>query len=249
MKYAINEGYQMRIVIVLLMIICIIGMGISVSCAETKYDSTTVINGQVVSQVHYDDGDDQTPIGGDMGWYVFHCPQNGVEIYLDQTSEGQITDGELAVPVYTTATPYTTYTVKYMDCSESVEKTYDLPGVPAKGQTLNVYVSIQPSPCPTPVPTVIGGDEGWLIVHCNINDASVFFDNDYKGQTVSGGLSVPIYLTGTPYTSLSVMKKGYQTATDPIQYYPNKGQSLDVYVTLNRETGTDGPIVAAESNT
>ncbi len=230
----------------MLVLLCCTGVGIAYSSATTVYDEKTVINGNVVSQVHYDDGDASTPIGGDMGWYVFHCPMNGVEISLDQTYVGTITDGELATPVYTTATPYTTYTATYEDCSQMAEVTNDLPGVPAKGETLNVYVPIQPSPCPT-VPTPIGGDEGWFNVHCNINGASVFFDNDYKGQTVTGGLSVPIYLTGTPYNAITVMKSGFQTATDPIQYYPSKGQSLDVYITLNRETGTDEPIVAAEN--
>lgn len=239
----------MKIPIILLLIICIIVTGISVCSAETKYDSTTVVNGQVISQIHYDDGDSSTPIGGDMGWYVFHCPQDGVEVYLDQTDEGQITDGELAVPVYTTATPYSTYTVKYMDCSQLVEQTYDLPGVPAKGQTMNIGINIVPSPCPTVAPTPIGGDEGWFTVHCNVDGASVYFDSDYKGLTVTGGLSVPIYLTGTPYTSITVSKDGYQTASKPIEYYPQKGQTLDVYITLNREAGSEEPIPAAENPT
>ena len=52
-------------------------------------------------------------IGGDMGWYVFHCHADGTEISLDNEVKGVITDGELSVPIYSTGTPYTSYTATY----------------------------------------------------------------------------------------------------------------------------------------
>lgn len=78
-----------------------------------------------------------------------------------------------------------------------------------------------------------GGDVGWYEIHCNVDGASVYFDGVYKGQIHSGVLSVGVYTTATPYSSVSVQKDGYYTATAQLPTTPAAGETANVYVTLN----------------
>ena len=78
-----------------------------------------------------------------------------------------------------------------------------------------------------------GGDVGWYDIHCNIDGASVYFDGVYKGQIHSGVLSVGVYITATPYSSVSVQNDGYYTATAQLPATPAAGETANVYVTLN----------------
>lgn len=176
-------------------------------------------------------------VGGDKGWYIFHCHADGTQISLDDEVKGIITDGELAVPLYTTGTPYKTYTATYDSggIHESITKT--LPGVPSKGESIDIYVDITPSPtpAPTPEPKPIGGDQGWYDVYCNVPGASVSFDNEVKGQISGNVLVVPVYTTGTPYSTITVSAPGYVTVTESIERHPAKGETVDLYITLNRE--------------
>ncbi|HOP67654.1 MAG TPA: hypothetical protein PLM96_08300 [Methanoregulaceae archaeon] len=168
-------------------------------------------------------------IGGDQGWYVVHCNVDGASVYFDDDYKGEISGGVLNVPVYTTGTPYKTYTV-----SKDGYTTYsaDVPGVPAKGESRDLYATLNPAG-PTQ-PAVIGGDQGWYLVHCNVDGAAVYFDNDYKGDISGGELSVPVYTTGTPYQTYTVSKAGYTTFTEPVSSYPGKGETVDLYATLNQ---------------
>ena len=78
-----------------------------------------------------------------------------------------------------------------------------------------------------------GGDVGWYTIHCNVDGADVYFDGTYKGQINSGVLSVGIYTTGTPYSTITVQKSGYYTASTSLPATPSAGESSDVYITLN----------------
>lgn len=169
-------------------------------------------------------------IGGDQGWYVVHANVDGADVYFDGDYKGQITDGELNVPVYTTGTPYQTYTVSkegYTTFSDQVDR------FPAKGETVDLYATLNPA---TPTPGQIGGDQGWYVVHANVNGAEVYFDNEHKGTISDGTLSVPVYTTGTPYQTFAVSKAGYSTYTGEISQYPAKGETVDLYATLNPAT-------------
>ncbi|WOF15565.1 hypothetical protein F1737_02135 [Methanoplanus sp. FWC-SCC4] len=79
----------------------------------------------------------------------------------------------------------------------------------------------------------VGGDQAWFNVHCNVDGASVYFDDDFKGEIVSGILSVPVYTTATPYKQINVEKAGYNTWNEEIKNYPAMGEKVDVYATLN----------------
>ncbi|WP_109968478.1 hypothetical protein [Methanospirillum lacunae] len=176
-------------------------------------------------------------IGGDRGWYAFHCHADGTEISLDNDVKGVITDGELSVPIYTTGTPYKSYTATYDRDGYHQSVTRPLTEVPGKGETVDIYVDINPVPTPQPtrVPKPVGGDQGWYYVYCNVPGATVSFDAEVKG-TISGNvLVVPVYTTGTPYSTITVSASDYVTVTEPIEQHPGKGETVDLYITLNRE--------------
>lgn len=82
---------------------------------------------------------------------------------------------------------------------------------------------------------MIGGDEGWVRVHCNVEGASASLSGG-PGCTISGGeCSIAVYSTGTPYTGFLVRKSGYtpDPYTGSLPGMPGKGETVDVYATLN----------------
>jgi hypothetical protein len=59
------------------------------------------------------------------------------------------------------------------------------------------------------------------------------FDNQVVGTISNGVLTVPVYTTGTPYKTYTVTSTGYLPYTGSITQYPEKGQTVDLYATLN----------------
>jgi hypothetical protein len=92
----------------------------------------------------------------------------------------------------------------------------------------------------------IGGDEAWYRVHCNIDGADVYFDGHYQGTTYGGTIDVPVYTTGTPYSTIRVEKNGYQTYSGSLPSSPAAGETVDVYATL-QPVQTVGSIYATSS--
>jgi hypothetical protein len=169
------------------------------------------------------------PIGGDQGWYVVYCNVNGANVYFDGVLQGQITQGTLTVPVYSTGTPYKTYSVQMEGYT-----TFNAPitQYPAKGEQVDLYATLNPV-APTTPPQPIGGDVGWYVVNCNVDGATVFFDTTNVGQIAQGTLTVQVYVTGTPYKTYSVQMPGYTTFNAPITQYPAQGEKVNLYATLN----------------
>lgn len=168
------------------------------------------------------------PIGGNQGWIAVHCNVDGAQVYFDGTYEGVIAGGILTVPVYSTGTPLKSFTV-----SKSGYTTYSgpIPAMPGKGETFDVYATLNPA-----VPTtaaVIGGGQGWYVVNCNVNGATVSFDNQVVGVIIQGTLTVPVYTTGTPYQTYTVSMNGYLPYTATLTSVPAPGQSVQLYATLN----------------
>ena len=83
-----------------------------------------------------------------------------------------------------------------------------------------------------PPALAIGGGQGWITVRCNVDGASVQFDNQYEGTISGGQLTVPVYTSGTPYSTVTVQLTGYTTYTGPVTM-PAEGATTDVYTTLN----------------
>ncbi|HOI12738.1 MAG TPA: hypothetical protein PLG75_02715 [Methanoculleus sp.] len=168
----------------------------------------------------------QPPIGGDNGWYAVNCNVNGADVYFDDEYKGTIEAGVLYVPVYTTGAPYQTFRVE----KDGYTTHYgDVTSVPGKGEVFDLYATLNPAAPPAP----IGGDVGWYAVHVNVDGATVQFDNEVKGTTSQGVLTVQVYVTGTPYQTYTVTREGYQPYTSTIDRYPGAGETVDLYVTLN----------------
>lgn len=175
-----------------------------------------------------------TVIGGDIGWYVVHCNIDGATVFFDESNRGEIAQGMVYVPVYSTGTPYKEYTVRK---DGYTTYTATIPDVPGKGETIDLYATLNPKAATTTV-AQIGGDVGWYIVHCNVEGATVSFDNEVKGLVAKGNLSVSVYTTGTPYKTYTVYKAGYVPYTGALTQVPTKGESIDLYATLNAQTGS-----------
>lgn len=77
----------------------------------------------------------------------------------------------------------------------------------------------------------IGGNKGYVLVHCNVDDAKVYFDDDLKGFIEDGTLNVTLYLTAAPYHTYTVEKDGYQVFSASLPY-PGKDQTVNLYVDL-----------------
>jgi hypothetical protein len=87
---------------------------------------------------------------------------------------------------------------------------------------------------PTTEPlTPIGGGQGWIDVHCNVDGASVYFNGKYEGQTSGGILSVAVSSTGTPISTITVTKSGYQEWSGAPAHMPAENEHVAVYATLN----------------
>jgi len=83
-----------------------------------------------------------------------------------------------------------------------------------------------------PIASAVGGGEGWIRIECNVNEASVSLNDEYKGVISSGSLTVPVYTTGTPYTTFTVSRPGYTPYMGSLSM-PAEGQTNTYYATLN----------------
>jgi hypothetical protein len=187
-----------------------------------------------------------TTVGGDMGWYVVHCNIDGATVFFDASNKGEISQGTVYVPVFSTGTPFQTLTVKkdgYTTYTANIEK------VPGKGETIDLYATINALPSThVTTPGLIGGDIGWYTIHCNVDGATVSFNNEEKGQIANGSLSVQVYVTGTPYRTFTVYKSGYVPYSGSIDQYPKKSETVDLYATLNADPATKAaPIPTTKS--
>ncbi|MDD1672468.1 MAG: hypothetical protein LUO82_05670, partial [Methanomicrobiales archaeon] len=95
----------------------------------------------------------------------------------------------------------------------------------------------------------VGGDTGFFRVHSNVDGASVYFDQEFKGIIQEGTLLVQVYTAATPYQNVTVTKAGYSTYTESLLgKYPAKDETVDIYALLtpyyyiNATAGTGGSI-------
>jgi hypothetical protein len=171
---------------------------------------------------------DSGTVGGDQGWYVIHCNVYGSNVYMDDKFVGTVQMGTLTIPASTTGNPYKTIRVQKYGYTTYVDSITQVPG---QGDSIDLYATLNQLPDTTA--TSVGGDMGWYVVHCNIDGAQVRFDGSDKGDITSGVVYVPVYSTGTPYQGFTVEKDGYSTFKGTLSSVPGKGQSIDLYATLN----------------
>ncbi len=188
----------------------------------------------------------QTSVGGDVGWYVVHCNIDGATVLFDDSNRGEITQGTVYVPVYTSGTPYKEYTVKKEGYTTF---TGTVPTVPGKGEIFDLYATLNRVTAATPTSAVIGGETGWYDVHCNVDGATVSFDGETKGQITNGNLTVQVFITGTPYKTFMVYKAGYLPYTGNITQYPGKGETVILSAMLNTaQTSPASPVTTTQKS-
>jgi hypothetical protein len=170
--------------------------------------------------------------GVEQGWYVIHCNVYGAKVYIDDKYVGSVPQGALSVQVATNVS-YKTIRVQKNGYSTFTDA---ITTVPDKGESVDLYVTLAELPDVTATSTV-GSDVGWYVVHCNIDGATVVFDSVERGMISQGVLYIPVYSAGTPYQRFSVKKDGYSTFTGYLANTPGKGETIDLYATLNPATG------------
>jgi hypothetical protein len=189
----------------------------------------------------------ETVVGGDMGWYVVHCNIEGATVFFDDSNKGEISRGIVYVPVFSTATPYREYSVKkdgYATFSAPI------PTVPGKGESYDLYATLNPVTTAPATAAKVGGDIGYYKINSNVEGASVSFDNEEKGKISQGNLTVRVYVTGTPYKTFTVYKAGYVPFTGVIDTYPAKGETvnLDAKLTAQPTDMTSPATTAAQQS-
>ena len=89
------------------------------------------------------------PPGSEHGWIAVHANVDGATVMVGSNSMGIIRNGKLTIPVATTGTPYSSFTVSKTGYTTT---TGTVPRQPAAGETVDIYVTLNPAQ-PTPAPT------------------------------------------------------------------------------------------------
>jgi hypothetical protein len=103
---------------------------------------------------------------------------------------------------------------------------------------LKPVVTPSPTKEPTQEPTIppqpFGSDKGWFRVHCNVDGATASLDDRSSGCTIAqGSCSIEVTVTGTPVSTFTVQKPGYEIVSKSVPHMPGKGETVDLYATLN----------------
>lgn len=86
--------------------------------------------------------------------------------------------------------------------------------------------------CAVLVPLVssAGINQGWIQIFCNVDGASVFFDDHFQGLILDGQLLVPVYMA-VPVHAFRVEKEGFTTAAGALTM-PEPGATTLAYATI-----------------
>ncbi len=192
--------------------------------------------------------------GPQVGWLTILSTPSGAEVTIDGNAAGvtPVNGRELGTgphSIRVTMAGYESYqTEKTIGAGEeaAVDATLkEIPVTTAPTTRPTSTVTVLPTTLPTTRETSIpfttgstvpclGCDKGWLRVHCNVDGATVSFDDLSSGCTVTGGsCDTEVTTTIMPFRTFTVQKPGYQIFTGPVSSWPAKGQTVDLYATLN----------------
>jgi hypothetical protein len=90
------------------------------------------------------------PPGSEHGWIAVHANVDGAIVTVGSKTMGTIRNGVLTIPVATTGTPFSEFTVSKPGY---VVTTGTVPRQPASGETVDIYVTLGVSTVPTESPT------------------------------------------------------------------------------------------------
>jgi hypothetical protein len=183
------------------------------------------------------------PPAPQVGWLTILSTPSGAEVSIDGRPAGvtPVTGRELGAGTHAiriTLAGYETYqSAKELHTGEQGAVDATLTPVPVT-TVPTTRVTTRPTGVPTSSPTIpcIGCDKGWIRVNCNVNGATVSFDDLSSGCTITGGsCDTEVGTTSTPFRTFSVQKPGYKLFTGPVTSWPAKGETVNLYATLNPE--------------
>jgi len=181
-----------------------------------------------------------------VGWLTILSTPSQAEVSVDGNPAGvtPITGRELGAGTHAiriTVAGYEPYQIdKEIRAGEQAAVDATLTPVPVPTVTTTrttTRITEVPTPC-------LGCDRGWIRVNCNVNGATVSFDDHSSGCTISGGsCDTEVGTTSTPFRTFNVQKPGYGIFTGPVTSWPAQGETVNLYATLNPEpTPTYGTI-------
>jgi hypothetical protein len=170
-------------------------------------------------------------LGGGKGWIDTYGNVDGATVYFDGVSQGTISGGILSVAVTPTGSPVRTISV-----SKSGYTTWSGPlsRMPASGEHVAVYATINPITTPTIVPPV---QNGAIYAQSSPAGAAIYMNGNFQGYSP---ITLPNLPPG-PY-SMKASISGYTPDTQLIYVY--SGQTASYYPILQssppapRSTGT-----------
>lgn len=183
------------------------------------------------------------PPGPQVGWLTILSTPSGAEVSIDGYAAGAtpITGRELGAGTHAiriTMAGYETYqTEKSIGAGEQGAVDATLTPVPVTTvPTTRVTTRATEVPTSSPFTPCVGCDKGWIRVNCNVNGATVSFDDLSSGCTITGGsCDTEVGTTSTPFRTFTVQKPGYKLFTGPVTSWPAKGETVNLYATLNPE--------------
>ena len=193
------------------------------------------------------------PPGPQVGWLTIISTPSGAEVSIDGTAAGvtPVTGRELGAGTHSIQITMAGYepfvTSKTIGAGEqaAVDATLkDIPVtlVPTTRET--THATVIPTSIATtketgiPITTgsgpCLGCDKGWIRVNCNVDGATVSFDDLSSGCTVTGGsCDTEVTTTIMPFKAFTVQKPGYHIFTGTVNSWPAKGETVNLYATLN----------------
>ncbi len=188
--------------------------------------------------------------GPQVGWVTVISTPSGAEVFIDGTAAGvtPVVGRELGAGTHSIRVTMAGFvpfeTGKTIGAGEqaSVDATLNaIPVTPVPTAPPTTLPTILPTTRGTAVPITTGGegpclgcDKGWIRVSCNVDGATVSFDDLSSGCTIAGGsCDTEVTTTILPFRTFTVQKPGYQIFTGPVSSWPAKGQTVNLYATLN----------------
>jgi hypothetical protein len=183
------------------------------------------------------------PPGPQVGWLTILSTPSGAEVSIDGTKAGvtpvsgrELGSGTHAIRI--TMAGFENYqTETVIGAGEQAAVDATLEAIP-----VTTVPTTRVTPPATAIPTTrvttpcLGCDKGWIRVNCNVNGATVSFDELSSGCTITGGsCDTEVGTTNTPFRTFTVQKPGYQIFTGPVTAWPAKGETVNLYATLNPE--------------
>ena len=189
------------------------------------------------------------PPGPQVGWLTILSTPSGASVSIDGKPAGvtPINGRELGSGTHDIQIEMAGYepykTGKTISAGEQAAVDATLKPVP-----VTTVPTTPPTTVPTTLPTThatdvptthpttqcIGCDKGWIRVNCNVNGATASFDDLSSGCTITqGSCDTEVGTTSTPFRTFTVQKPGYQLFTGTVTALPARGETVNLYATLN----------------